>query len=1505
MPIQASNVTHNNNGHFYRIAIDIAKEGAEVWDLTPYFKGRVGDDNFGLQIVWYYQGRLLDVTGKTPYIKGNVGHYSFDDQKNLQLAPDADVVVSHGNPNDCQANGQATYYFPQQMFMTDGVFKGFIGLQDDNQNLTGVDIWFRVLPGVAKMGHACDVYVDVLDKTIADFKEKIRQQSIDFDAALQQELQKEKALIQQKLDAADDAMDEDTAALKKLAAAVGAIQVQIDAGNVVSKQEFDMKVSQLSFDQQNVGQQIKDQLSKIKVQTKVFSTLDDLKAAYPQGADGLYMIMKEKHWYYWNGTAWVDGGPFSGTKFDFSSVSGGYYNLLEGTSDQVKAFSGHQWEANTTSTNGAAGLTNLKAGQTYTYAANVTGQNGIVYLEAMQTDANGNRVKQDTVDCSDSHRTVLQFVVQPSTSRTVVHFVFKNIPGTYNVNVAKETLLAGSIDRGWRKSLNDYSLPEAVQLIANLSTDKMVDQLSDISNGVNLLRDTSATPQTFALNGWDMVSTASNAWQLDNLQAGQVYTYSAKIEGTGGDHPVALKARSLDGKTYFRTEAITSDGTYSLTFTMPSNAGVMTTTVGAFSEFNKPYNIQISEEQLQHGAYRTPYYGILSNYTLQGIATALRHSNGIDYGSIETLVPYFNLLRGTSNQQQTFIGKGWQRFSTATNANTLHLTKGKKYTYVANVEPSKGTGSVQAFFYDNDGNQITFQRSSYGTSKSRMSLTFTVPDNAVTTQVACVFGESDADNNVMSVDSEALFEGENALSYCKAIEECTQGEILQRLTVANKISQSDIQKSMPYFNLLNNTSSVEQRFTSQTDWTQFTTASNNTLALIPNNEYTYRAKLNVTKGTASLQAFFYDDSGDQISFVKNDYISGSFERGLTFTVPTNASSTKVVVVCGSGSKDGYDFTVSKEALFVGDNLYDYCKSIDECSEGEIVQQIAKYDTKNVSGINDKYPYFNLLQGTSTKEQTFIGAGWSYHSTASNSTLPLRPKATYTYAADIEATKGTASVQAVFYDKDGNRLSYQKSSYMTGPTRMSVTFVVPADATTTQVACVFGEGQEKDYTMKVKNESLYRYNHDLGWNPSALAMSNAEILDTILSHTQISSSNNTGSISKLPILTVDGDSSGLLSSNEKSTLPFTLSRDGNTMSGYVSMEWQGDSSKDLPKHGFKTKFFKNEQEDKKLKFKPTPTFYKSSSFHLKGYYTNYYGINDAACAEIYSRFIATDELAPVQLQQANHYGTIQSMPVMLYFGNQFYGLMELNTKSGSDLWNMDKNDPNQIALEVNTNDDFGQFVKIGGELKKDSNFEVQSDNETNAQVALDKLQKALVVTDDATFKQNVANMFDENSIADAIIFNYIVNNSDGWNGKNQCYLTYDGGDHWYWMAYDFDSSLGSSWKPGTIYADDRDYFTDPDQFHNQALRRWLNLNPDKLLNRFNELEAYGVLNIADLQSILRTKINAIGEIALEQEHDRWSGNPVYQTDELNIDHLCYMIAYRKRLLKQKIEAMQKK
>lgn len=202
-------ITHNNNGNRYRIAMDIAKEGSEVWDLTPYFKGRVGDNLFGLQAVMSNMGQLLDTQGMKPYVSGKVGKYSFDDDGKIQMAADADDVTFTGEPADCGPNGQVTYYFPEQMFPKEGIFYGFIGLMDDSDDgghahYTGVDVWFRVLGGVAQMGHSCDVYVSELDKAITNFREKIRQVQKDDIDQFNQVLDQYKQKLLDALAAVDD-----------------------------------------------------------------------------------------------------------------------------------------------------------------------------------------------------------------------------------------------------------------------------------------------------------------------------------------------------------------------------------------------------------------------------------------------------------------------------------------------------------------------------------------------------------------------------------------------------------------------------------------------------------------------------------------------------------------------------------------------------------------------------------------------------------------------------------------------------------------------------------------------------------------------------------------------------------------------------------------------------------------------------------------------------------------------------------------------------------------------------------------------------------------------------------------------------------------------------------------------------------------------------------------------------------------------------------------------------
>lgn len=171
-------VSHNNDRKYYRIAIDTAKEGDEIFNLTEYFKGRVGDRNYGLQMTWYEQGSLKNVKGLKPYIHGNVGHYSIGDDGEIIMAPDAAVVSYVGDPSDTDVAGRVVYHFPEQMFPQEGIFYGFVGLIDDSdgdQRLSGVNVWFKVLPGVAYMGKASAYYINEIDKLIHNSEEQIRQ----------------------------------------------------------------------------------------------------------------------------------------------------------------------------------------------------------------------------------------------------------------------------------------------------------------------------------------------------------------------------------------------------------------------------------------------------------------------------------------------------------------------------------------------------------------------------------------------------------------------------------------------------------------------------------------------------------------------------------------------------------------------------------------------------------------------------------------------------------------------------------------------------------------------------------------------------------------------------------------------------------------------------------------------------------------------------------------------------------------------------------------------------------------------------------------------------------------------------------------------------------------------------------------------------------------------------------------------------------------------------------
>lgn len=52
-----------------------------------------------------------------------------------------------------------------------------------------------------------------------------------------------------------------------------------------------------------------------------YATLAELQQAYPAGTTGIFVVQATGNWYWWNGSAWVAGGPFQATQLSDGSVT--------------------------------------------------------------------------------------------------------------------------------------------------------------------------------------------------------------------------------------------------------------------------------------------------------------------------------------------------------------------------------------------------------------------------------------------------------------------------------------------------------------------------------------------------------------------------------------------------------------------------------------------------------------------------------------------------------------------------------------------------------------------------------------------------------------------------------------------------------------------------------------------------------------------------------------------------------------------------------------------------------------------------------------------------------------------------------------------------------------------------------------------------------------------------------------------------------------------------------
>lgn len=107
---------------------------------------------------------------------------------------------------------------------------------------------------------------------------------------------------------------------------VADIEVQkekFDAASIYSIAEVDSKVNPLVIgkaDKTFVDAQFASIVSGAPKGT--FTTLDSLKAAYPSGTEGIFLVLSDGHWYYWNNSTstWTSGGVYQAEKSKFSII---------------------------------------------------------------------------------------------------------------------------------------------------------------------------------------------------------------------------------------------------------------------------------------------------------------------------------------------------------------------------------------------------------------------------------------------------------------------------------------------------------------------------------------------------------------------------------------------------------------------------------------------------------------------------------------------------------------------------------------------------------------------------------------------------------------------------------------------------------------------------------------------------------------------------------------------------------------------------------------------------------------------------------------------------------------------------------------------------------------------------------------------------------------------------------------------------------------------------------
>ena len=267
---------------------------------------------------------------------------------------------------------------------------------------------------------------------------------------------------------------------------------------------------------------------------------------------------------------------------------------------------------------------------------------------------------------------------------------------------------------------------------------------------------------------------------------------------------------------------------------------------------------------------------------------------------------------------------------------------------------------------------------------------------------------------------------------------------------------------------------------------------------------------------------------------------------------------------------------------------------------------------------------------------------------------------------------------------------------------------------------------------------------------------------------------------------------LPTSKEDGELPFRLEYRSLTQqwNAYATLKVQGNSSTRFPKKNFTLKFYSDAglTNKKKVQFLD---WGKQSKYVIKANWIDIMHCRNIVGARLWTQ-MQQSRLAslPDELQAAPRLGAVDGFPIKVYVNGIYQGRYSLNIPKDTWMFNMDDSLNTNVVLCGETNVENTPSVFAVASDNIDGTYwsdEIHDTVPTEVVNAWNRVLRFVVESSDASFKANVSDYIDVDSLIDYWIFHTCCGNPDA-QGKNQLWVTYDL-THWYISSYDMDQFWG--------------------------------------------------------------------------------------------------------------------